>query len=128
MSKTNKCSLQNNTISICNDITNGTVLVTDGVKIPKINLNMNLVGKELCHYHYNKLIVNENHRLENIAKKQQCIHPKHEEYKIKNNKRGRPRKHILVKIPQRLQPILNLPSNMLICRPCLIAMDCDIEN
>ena len=88
MSKTNKCSLQNNTTSICDDITNGTILVSDRVKIPQINLNMNLVEKELCRYHYNKLIVNENHRLENVAKKQQCVHSKHEEYNIKNHKRG----------------------------------------
>ena len=88
---------------------------------------MNLVGKALCRYHYNKLIVNENKRLARAVKKQQCAHPKHEVY-LKNNKKGRPQKCILVKIPQRLQPILNLPSNTLICRPCLIAMDCDREN
>ena len=71
--------------------------------------------------------MNENKRLARAVKKQQCAHPKHEAY-LKNNKRGRPRKCILVKIPQRLQPILNLPSDTLICRPCLIAMDCDREN
>src|SRR6266540_4501564 len=88
---------------------------------------MNLIGKELCHHHYNKLIVNENHQLASAIKKQQCAHPKHEVY-IKNSKKGQPRKHILVKIPQRLQPILNLPSDMLICNPCLIAIDHDEEN
>src|SRR5688500_9648584 len=99
MSKTSKCSLRNNnTTTICDDITNGTVLVTDKAKIPKTNLDMNLVGKELCRHHYNKLIVNENHRLANAAKNQQCVYPKHED-NIKNNKRGRPRKNILVKIP-----------------------------
>ena len=70
---------------------------------------MNLVGKKLCRYHYNKLIVNENHRLARAVKKQQCAHPKHEEYTKNNNKKGgRPRKNILVKIPKRLQPILDL--------------------
>ena len=121
------CSLKNNESSICDDLTYGTVIVTDNVKIPETNLNMNLVGKALCRYHYNKLIVNENKRLARAVKKQQCAHPKHEAY-LKNNKRGRPRKCILVKIPQRLQPILNLPSDTLICRPCLIAMDHDSEN
>src|SRR3954468_13331786 len=115
MSKTGKYSLQNDTTSICDDITNGTVLVTTKVKIPETNLDMNLVGKELCRYHYNKLIVNENHWLKNAAKKQPCGHSKHEKYNIKNNKRGRPQKHILIKIPQRLQPVLNLPSDVLIC-------------
>ena len=121
------CEFSNDTIFICDDITNGTVLITDRLKIPKTNLSMNLVGKELCHHHYNKLIVNENHRLANAVKKQQCAHPKHEVY-IKNSKKGRPRKHTLVKIPQRLQPILNLPTGTLICNPCLIAMDHDEEN
>ena len=74
-----------------------------------------------------KLIVNENHRLAKSAKNQQCAHPKHEEY-IKDNKRGRPRKHCLKKISRRLQPILNLPPDTLVCNPCLNAMDCDKEN
>ena len=68
MSKTNKCLFQNESTSIC-DIINGTVLVTEKVKIPETNLDMNLVGKELCHHDYNKLIVNEKHRLESAAKK-----------------------------------------------------------
>ena len=97
------------------------------LKIPETNLDMNLVGKELCRHHYNKLIVNEKHRLKNIAKKQQCAHPKHKE-NINNNKKGQLRKNILVKIPQRLQPILDLPSDSRICNPCLIAMDRDKEN
>src|SRR6266542_2700590 len=121
------CEFSNDTIFICDDITNGTVLITDRLKIPKTNLSMNLIEKELCHHHYNKLIVNKNHRLANAVKKQQCAHPKHEVY-IKNSKKGRPRKHTLVKIPQRLQPILNLPTGTLICNPCLIAMDHDEEN
>ena len=33
-----------------------------------------------------------------------------------------------MKIPQRLQPILDLPSDSRICNPCLIAMDRDKEN
>ena len=127
MSKTSECSLRNNASPICDDIINGTVLVTERAKIPKTNLDMNLVGKLLCRYHYNKLIVNENHRLANAAKNQQCVYPKHEN-NIKNNKRGRPRKNILVKIPQRLQPILNLPFDAHICSPCLIAADRDKEN
>ncbi len=65
MSKTSKCSLQS---SVCDDITNGTVFVTDRAKIPETNLDMNLVGKELCRHHYNKLIVNENYRLMKVAK------------------------------------------------------------
>jgi hypothetical protein len=55
MSKTNKCSLQNEIPSICDDIINGTILVTERVKIPETNLDMNLVEKELCRHHYNKL-------------------------------------------------------------------------
>ncbi|CAB4443841.1 unnamed protein product [Rhizophagus irregularis] len=66
MSKFNKCSLQ---------------------MIPETNLGMDLVGKELCQYHYNKLIVNENHGLARATKKQQCAHPKHKEY-IKDNEIG----------------------------------------
>jgi hypothetical protein len=89
MSKTGECLLRNNISSVCDDAINGTVLVTDRVEIPKTNLDMDLVGKELCRYHYNKLIVNEKHRLANVTKKQQCAHPNHEEY-AKNNKRGRP--------------------------------------
>src|SRR4051812_25100023 len=96
MSKSNKCLLQDGT---CNDLINGTTLVTDNVKIPETNLDMNLVGKELCRYHYNKLIVNENHRLARAMKKQQCAHPKHKEY-TKDNKIGRPQKNVLVKIPK----------------------------
>ncbi|PKK67883.1 hypothetical protein RhiirC2_713786 [Rhizophagus irregularis] len=65
---------------MCDDLINGTSLVTDDVKIPETNLGMDLVGKELCQYHYNKLIVNENHRLARAMKKQQCAHPKHKEY------------------------------------------------
>ncbi|CAB4481095.1 unnamed protein product [Rhizophagus irregularis] len=66
MSKFNKCSLQ---------------------MIPETNLGMDLVGEELCQYHYNKLIVNENHRLARAMKKQQCAHPKHKEY-TKDNEIG----------------------------------------
>src|SRR5437763_9987992 len=123
MTKTGKCFI---TASVC-DITNGTVLVTDRVKVPETNLNMNLVGKELCRHHYNKLIVNENRRLAKVVKQQQCAYSKHEEY-VKNNKRGRPRKNFLKKIPQRLLPILNLPPGALICNPCLNAIDHDKEN
>ena len=54
---------------------------------------MDLIGKELCRYHYNKLIVNKNHWLTTV---QQCAYPKHEEC-IKSNKRGRPRKIFLKK-------------------------------
>jgi hypothetical protein len=125
MSKSNKCSLRDDS---CDDLINGTTLVTDSVKIPETNLDMDLVGKELCQRHYNKLIVNENHQLVRAMKKQQqCAHPKHKEY-IKGNKRGRPRKNVLVKIPKRLQPILDLPLDTLICNPCLTAMDHDKEN
>ncbi len=66
MTKTDKCSI---ITSIC-DITNGTVLVTDKVKVSETNLNMNLVKKELCHHHYNKLIVNENYWLVKVVKQQ----------------------------------------------------------
>ena len=45
MSKASKCSLRNNTISICDDIINGTTLVTNKVEISKTNHNMDLVGK-----------------------------------------------------------------------------------
>ena len=47
---------------------------------------------------------------------------------IKSNKRGRPRKNFLKKIPQRLLPILNLPPDTFICNPCLNAIDHDKEN
>ena len=47
---------------------------------------------------------------------------------MKNNKRGRPRKNFLKKVPQRLLPILNLPPDTLICNPCLNAIDYDKEN
>ena len=123
MAKTGSCSIM---ASVC-DITNGTVLVTDRAKIPETSLSMNLVEKELCHYHYNKLIINENRQLARVVKQQQCAYPKHEEY-VKNNKRGRPRKNFLKKVPQRLLPILNLPSDTLICNPCLNAIDYDKEN
>src|SRR3954470_20913457 len=103
-------------------VTNGTVLVTNRVKVPETNLNMNLVGKEICRHHYNKLIVNENHRL---TKAQRCAYPKHEY--TKNNKRGRQRKNFLKKIPQRFLPILNLSPDSLICNPCLNTIDRDKE-
>ena len=82
MSKTGNCSMLS---PVC-DITNGTVLITDRVKIPETNFSMDLVGKELCQYHYNKLIVNENHRLITL---QQCAYFKYEEC-MKNNNKGRP--------------------------------------
>ncbi len=63
------CEFANNMTSICDNIINGAVLITDRLKISKTNLHMNLVRKELCRYHYNKLIVNENHRLIKVAKK-----------------------------------------------------------
>jgi hypothetical protein len=86
MSKSNKCSLRDDS---CNDLINSITLVTDNVKIPETNLNMDLVGKELCRRHYNKLIVNKNHQLVRVIKKQQqCAHPKHKEY-IKGNKHER---------------------------------------
>jgi hypothetical protein len=53
---------------MCDNIINGTVLVTEIAKIPKMNLNMNLVGKSLYHYHYNTLIINENYWLTNMVK------------------------------------------------------------
>ena len=68
MSKT--YSLKNNESSICDNLTNDTVLVTNRVKIPKINFNMYLIRKTLCHYHYNKLIVNESKWLARAVKKQ----------------------------------------------------------
>ena len=62
-------------------------------------------------------------------KKKQCAHPKHEEYTKDNEKRrGRPQKNILVKIPKRLQPVLDLTPDALICKPCLTAMDHDEES
>ena len=45
MIKTNKCLLQNNATFICDDIINSTVFITNNVKIPKTNLNMNLLEK-----------------------------------------------------------------------------------
>ncbi|CAB4473609.1 unnamed protein product [Rhizophagus irregularis] len=99
MSKTSKCSLRSITASVCDDVTN-----------------------ELCRRHYNKLIVNEKHRL---MKAQRCAYPKHED--TKNSKRGRPRKNFLRKIPRRLLPILNLSPDSLICNPCLNNIDRDEE-
>ena len=87
MFKTGECSLRSNTTFVCDDTTNGTVLVTNRVKIPETNLNMNLVGKELCRHHYNNLIVNEKNRLVKVTKQQQCAHPKHEEYTKDNEGR-----------------------------------------
>ena len=84
MSKTNKCLFQNKSTSIC-DIINSTVLVTEKVKISEINLDMNLIRKELCCHYYNKLIINEKHRLKSIIKKQYA-YPKHNG-NIKNNKK-----------------------------------------
>lgn len=76
MSKSNKCSLRDDS---CDDLINGITFVTDNVKIPETNLDMDLVGKELRQRHYNKLIVNEYHRLVRVMKKQQqYTHPKHE--------------------------------------------------
>lgn len=43
MSKTGKCSLRNVTDSDCDDITNGTFIVTSGAKIPKTNIYQNFV-------------------------------------------------------------------------------------
>jgi len=54
--------------SVCDDITNGTVFITDRAKISETNLNMNLVEKELYHHYYNKLIVNKNYQLMKVAK------------------------------------------------------------
>ena len=126
--KAQNCDLEGQDDVFCNYEQHGASIVSEQIDIPGSSQHLNLVGKALCWKYYNKLIVNENHRLENVAKKQQCVHSKHEEYNIKNHKRGWPRNHILTKIPQWLQPILNLFSNALICNPCLIAMDRDKEN
>lgn len=124
MSKAGKCSLWSITAFVCDDATNGTVFVTDKVKVPETNLNMNLVGKEICRHYYNKLIVNENHHL---TKAQWCTYPKHEYINTKNNKSGRPQKNFLKKIPQWLLPVLNLSPDSLICNPCFNTIDHDKE-
>ena len=83
------CSLKNNKSPICDDLINSIVFVTNRIKIPETNSNLNLIEKALYHYHYNKLIVNENKQLVRVVKKQQCAYSKHEEY-IRNNKKMHP--------------------------------------
>ena len=54
----------------------------------------------LCMFHYNKFILNENHRLEKNL--QVCSHPKHDEYKSQSkNATKKPNKLSLEKVPKR---------------------------
>jgi len=98
--------------------------VGDKVSIPKTNIELISYGMILCTYHYNKLIINENHRLEKML--QFCSHPKHEEYKSQSKKSSKkPKKHSLEKVSKRLIPILQLDENAKICSLCRMKTDSD---
>ncbi|CAG8734279.1 19194_t:CDS:1 [Gigaspora rosea] len=70
---------------VCNYEKFGTNLVSDRVTIPSSSQHLNLVGKELCRNHYNRLIVNPKNQLANT-----CSHPKHNLYRstARKNKEG----------------------------------------
>ncbi len=71
-------------------------------KINKVGNKISLIscGMLLCMFHYNKFILNENHRLEKNL--QVCSHPKHDEYKSQSkNATKKPNKLILEKVPKR---------------------------
>ena len=70
----------------------------------------------LCMFHYNKFILNENHRLEKIL--QVCSHPKHELYLNQSNKSFKQQNPSLINIPKRLINILGLEENVKICNRC----------
>src|SRR2546430_15392360 len=99
--------------------------VGDKVSIPETNTELISRGMFLCVFHYNKFILNENHRLEKIL--QVCSHPKHELYLNQSNKSFKQQNPSLINIPKRLINILGLEENAKICNRCKRNTDKDPE-
>ena len=99
--------------------------VGDKVSIPETNTELISCGMFLCVFHYNKFILNENHRLEKIL--QVCSHPKHELYLNQSNKSFKQQNPSLINIPKRLINILGLEENAKICNRCKRNTDKDPE-
>ncbi|PKB97799.1 hypothetical protein RhiirA5_384399 [Rhizophagus irregularis] len=98
--------------------------VGDKVSIPETNIELISYRMFLCTFHYNKFILNENHRLDKLL--QVCSHPKHEEYKSQSkNSNKKPKKFSLEKVPKRLISILQLDENAKICSLCRKKTDSD---
>ena len=88
--------------------------VGDKVSIPKTNINLISCGMLLCMFHYNKFILNENHRLKKML--QVCSHPKHEIYLSQSNKSSKQKQNpSLINIPKRFINILGLEESAKIC-------------
>src|SRR3954454_4065994 len=99
--------------------------VGNKVSIPKTNIEQISCGMLLCVFHYNKFILNENHRLEKML--QVCSHPKHEIYLNQSNKSSKQQNFSLINIPKRLIDILGLEENAKICNRCKKSTDKDPE-
>jgi hypothetical protein len=119
----------NNDIRICafdsNECNGKIKKVGDKVSIPETNTELISRGMFLCVFHYNKFILNENHRLEKIL--QVCSHPKHELYLNQSNKSFKQQNPSLINIPKRLINILGLEENAKICNRCKRNTDKDPE-
>src|SRR5436190_11882556 len=87
--------------------------VGDKVSIPETNIELISRGMFLCMFHYNKFILNENHRLQKML--QVCSHPKHEIYLNQSNKKSN---SSLTNIPKRFINILGLDEKAKICNRC----------
>ena len=96
--------------------------VGDKVSIPETNIELISRGMFLCMFHYNKFILNENHRLQKML--QVCSHPKHEIYLSQLHK---PSNSSLINIPKRFINILGLDEKVKICNRCRKNTDKDPE-
>jgi len=94
----------------------------DKVLIPETNIGLISHGMFLCMFHYNKFILNENHRLQKML--QVCSHPKHQIYLNQSNKQSN---SSLINIPKRLINILGLDEKAKICNRCKKNTDKDPE-
>lgn len=69
--------------------------VGDRIAIPKTNVSLIVCEIFLCVFHYNKFIVNKNHRLEKLL--QVCSYPKYKEYRSQSKNANKKQKNIILK-------------------------------
>ncbi|PKY59821.1 hypothetical protein RhiirA4_482907 [Rhizophagus irregularis] len=116
----------NNNTRICefdsNECNGRIYKVGDKVSIPETNIGLISCGMFLCMFHYNKFILNENHRLQKML--QVCSHPKHQIYLNQSNKQTN---SSLINIPKRLINVLGLDEKSKICDRCRKNTDKDPE-
>ncbi|EXX77287.1 uncharacterized protein OCT59_019053 [Rhizophagus irregularis] len=116
----------NNNTRICefdsNECNGRIYKVGDKVSIPETNIGLISCEMFLCMFHYNKFILNENHRLQKML--QVCSHPKHQIYLNQSNKQTN---SSLINIPKRLINVLGLDEKSKICDRCRKNTDKDPE-